>query len=278
MAASPTPQPTTLSLALHPAPEPPRRRGLRVVLRLAVVALLFASAAAAVWVIAASKDAKPPPPRPRFTVPALDVARDTPVPPAVGVPAGVDQRDWARRLSEQTDIPARTLIAYLNAEADMRERAPDCGLTWNTLAGVGRVESHHGRYGGTAIAEDGKLSEPIIGVPLDGSPGVQAIPDTDKGTLDGDAQWDRAVGSMQFLPSTWKRYALRAGDDGATPNPQDVDDAALTAAHYLCASGGNLATGEGWWKAILTYNESLKYGRDVYSGAAAYATKAAGLN
>ncbi|MCA1656054.1 MAG: lytic murein transglycosylase, partial [Pseudonocardiaceae bacterium] len=53
------------------------------------------------------------------------------------------------------------------------------------------------------------------------------------------------------------------------------DDAALTAARYLCASGGDLASAAGWWQAVLTYNESVAYGRDVFSGADAYARAAA---
>jgi membrane-bound lytic murein transglycosylase B len=80
---------------------------------------------------------------------------------------------------------------------------------------------------------------------------------------------------MQFLPSTWARWATRASADGQPPDPQNVDDAALTAARYLCASGGNLSTGKGWWKAVLAYNESVAYARDVFSAADAYARSAA---
>jgi membrane-bound lytic murein transglycosylase B len=124
------------------------------------------------------------------------------------------------------------------------------------------------------VGADGRLSPPVIGIALDGSPGVRAIRDTDRGRLDGDTAWDRAVGAMQFLPSTWARWATRASSDGAPPDPQNVDDAALAAARYLCASGGNLSTGKGWWKAVLTYNESTAYARNVFSAADAYARAA----
>ncbi len=241
---------------------------------LVVTALVTLGAVTVVLLDDAGNDPKPPPP---FTVTSLDVRPGTAVPPVPPVPSGPELDDWASKVSRATDIPARTLIAYARAETQMRGRLPDCKLTWITLAGVGRVESHHGKYGGTRVGEDGTLSKPIIGVPLDGSPGVRAIPDTDQGRLDGDAQWDRAVGSMQFLPSTWQEWSLRASGDGAAPDPQNVDDSALTAGRYLCESGGDLSTGEGWWKAVMTYNESTKYGRDVYSGAAAYARKAAEL-
>ncbi|GLZ39827.1 murein transglycosylase [Actinokineospora sp. NBRC 105648] len=271
MAASPTPPPTTLALLMEPSPEPSRPRR-RWVGRVLLVVVLVALGAGAV-VLFESVDDSPPADRfERFTVADLDVEVGALPPVGAAVP---QTREWADRLAAVTDIPARTLVAYLNAEAAIRGSQPDCKLSWVTLAGVGRVESHHGRYGGTRVGEDGQLSKPIIGVPLDGSPGVQAIQDTDGGRLDGDPRWDRAVGSMQFLPATWARWSQRANGDGRQADPQNVDDSALTAARYLCAMGGDLSTGPGWWKAVLTYNESKKYGRDVYSGADAYARKAA---
>lgn len=219
-----------------------------------------------------------PVPKPRFAVPVLEVTPGSAVPHAgtsVPAPDQVAVAEWAERVSGRTDIPVRTLLAYASAELAMRASAPGCHLSWTTLAGVGRVESHHGRFQGTQIRDDGRLSQPIIGLALDGSPGLRAIRDTDQGQLDGDVQWDRAVGHMQFLPATWSRWAARASNDGNLPDPQNVDDSALTAARYLCASGGDLATGRGWWKAVLTYNESVRYGRDVFSGADAYAKAAA---
>ena len=131
-------------------------------------------------------------------------------------------------MSDKTEIPVRSLVAYAEAELSLRVTDPACNITWATLAGVGRVESHHGSYGGSRVGEDGTLTPPIVGIPLDGSPGVLAIPDTDGGRLDGDAQWDRAVGAMQFLPATWARWGVRAGGDGAAPDPQNIDDAALS--------------------------------------------------
>ncbi len=274
VAASPTPPTTTLPDEPQQSPEPRAgRRGLLVRLLVALVLLALGVGTAALLTAVNTPDG-PAVRQPRFAVPALDVAPGAAAPQARPVPAAPDLRAWADRVAARTDIPARTLVAYVNAEVAIRARVPGCNLAWTTLAGVGRVESHHGRYSGTRVNEDGRLSKPIIGVPLDGSPGVQAIRDTDAGRLDGDTEWDRAVGSMQFLPATWARWALRANDDGTPADPQNVDDAALTAARYLCASGGDLATGAGWWKAVLTYNESNRYARDVYSGADAYARKA----
>jgi membrane-bound lytic murein transglycosylase B len=263
----------------RPAPEPPPRR------KLGWLILLVAALIAGVTVVVIGFDRRQPlttpaPPPPGFEVPELNAAPGAAVPTATAIAqgrTGTSLSAWAERLSEETQIPARSLVAYAEAEIAVRTSDPDCGINWATLAGVGRVESHHGRYGGSRIGDDGTLAPPIIGIPLDGSPGVRAIPDTDGGRLDGDTQWDRAVGAMQFLPTTWARWGVRANGDGAAPDPQDLDDAALSAAGYLCASGGDLSSAAGWWQAVLTYNESVTYGRNVFDGADAYAKAAAEL-
>jgi membrane-bound lytic murein transglycosylase B len=228
-------------------------------------------------------DAGPPP----FEVPQLNVRPGSAVPHDADIapdkaraetrPTTAAVRDWATTLAEKTQIPSRSLVAYAEAELSVRTSTPRCGLSWSTLAGVGRVESHHGEYNGSDVGDDGRLSPPIVGIPLDGSPGVRAIPDTDRGRLDGDAKWDRAVGAMQFLPATWSRWGARASRDGKAPDPQNIDDAALAAARYLCSSGGNLATAAGWWRAVMTYNSSVTYGQNVFSGADAYAKAATTL-
>lgn len=213
---------------------------------------------------------------PDFEVPELDVAPGAAVPTGTAVSSGTDGvTAWAERLSKKIQVPARALVAYAQAEVATTQSTPGCKITWATLAGVGRVESQHGLHDGTRIGADGVLTPPIIGIALDGSPGVRAVPDTDGGRLDGDTQWDRAVGAMQFLPSTWERWGMRASGDGLPPDPQNIDDAALTAARFMCHRGGDLATAEGWWKAVFSYNTSTVYGQEVFSGADAYAKAAA---
>jgi membrane-bound lytic murein transglycosylase B len=222
----------------------------------------------------------PTSPPPGFEVPELDVAPGAAVPTATAVAPGADSStvsEWAKQLSKKTEIPVRSLVAYAGAEIATKRTTPTCNINWATLAGVGRVESHHGRYNGTVIGSNGVLTPPIIGIALDGSPGVRAVPDSDGGRLDGDIQWDRAVGAMQFLPTTWARWGVRANADGAPPDPQNIDDSALSAARYLCARGGDLSSAQGWWQAVLAYNQSVIYGKDVFSGADAYAKAAASL-
>jgi membrane-bound lytic murein transglycosylase B len=209
------------------------------------------------------------PTAPAFTIPYLAVAAGSAVPTVPPpLPAStVSQARWITRVAAHTDIPTRALTAYVQAAA---LTAPSCHLTWATLAGIGRIESDHGQHHGDSIGTDGVEATPVIGPVLDGSPGVQRIPDTDRGLLDGDSVWDHAVGPMQFLPSRWRTLGVRASGDGKAADPQDIDDAALTAARYLCASG-DLAVPGRWWAAAFHYNNSLDYGRAVFSAAVAYA-------
>ncbi|MCA1670751.1 MAG: lytic murein transglycosylase, partial [Actinobacteria bacterium] len=177
---------------------------------------------------------------------------------------------WASRMSQATGIPARALEAYANAHAVLAAEQPGCNLTWVTLAGIATVESGHGTYRGRTLLPEGLPSSPIIGIPLNGVPGVRAIGDTDSGLLDGDTLWDRAVGPFQFIPSTWARWRADANGDGRT-DPQNIDDGALAAARYLCAGGRSLNSGDAWLRAVLSYNKSVEYAQQVYGFAQTYA-------
>jgi membrane-bound lytic murein transglycosylase B len=100
--------------------------------------------------------------------------------------------------------------------------------------------------------------------------GNMKIPDTDRGKLDGDPRLDRAMGPMQFIPETWRLYGVDANNDGKV-NPDNIDDAALSAAGYLCWRGKNLAKPRGWMDALRAYNLSDQYARTVRDWATAYA-------
>ncbi len=165
----------------------------------------------------------------------------------------------------ELNIPELVLQAYQQAA----DGAPDrCGLRWEVLAGIGKIESNHASGG--RLTATGDTVTPIVGPVLNGSGPVAAIRDSDNGRWDGDAVWDRAVGPMQFIPGTWKRFATDGNGDGEA-NPHNVFDAAASAAAYLCAGGADLSTDAGLRSALLRYNRSTAYVNSVIRWINAYA-------
>lgn len=177
--------------------------------------------------------------------------------------------DWAEETAAEHAIPKRAMAAYAGAALRMAETHPECNMGWNTLAGVGSVESSHASIGDSGLDAAGVAQPSIIGPVLDGSDGVMEIQDSDNGELDGDDEWDRAVGPMQFLPETWDRYAVDGNLDGDT-DPQQIDDAVLTAGVYLCQSTDDLTVDDDWVVAVTTYNQSMAYARDVAATAVSF--------
>jgi membrane-bound lytic murein transglycosylase B len=163
--------------------------------------------------------------------------------PTVGVPGG------------GAGLPTTVLDAYLRAEASVALTDAACHLPWQLLAAIGQVESGQARGG--AVDANGTTYSPILGPVLDGN-GFANISDTDNGVYDGDSLHDRAVGPMQFIPSTWASWGADGNGDGAS-DPNNVYDAALAAAHYLCADGRDLAVPADMDRAILGYNHSQEY-------------------
>lgn len=135
------------------------------------------------------------------------------------------------------DIPPSTRAAYERAALRYNLDGPFI------LAGVGKVETNHGRS---------KL------------PGVSS----------GVNSYGCCAGPMQFMVSrqagcrtscysdpskgTWEAYAVDGDGDGRL-NVYDIDDAIMTGAHYLSANG---APGD-WRAALFVYNRSEAYGREV---------------
>ena len=71
-------------------------------------------------------------------------------------------------------IPMIALNAYRNAERMMASASPGCGISWNLLAGIGRIESVHANGGATDAR--GTAVDPIYGPALDGTlPGNEVI-------------------------------------------------------------------------------------------------------
>lgn len=172
-------------------------------------------------------------------------------------------------------IPDVVLSAYVQAAARLEEYRGCRGMSWPVLAGIGKVESDHAA--GRGISASGDVDPPIIGPRLDGSgAGGNTTPhtDSDGGRWDGDDEFDRAVGPMQFIPATWALHGLDATGDGAA-DPHNVFDAAWSAAVYLCVSNPtaeavDFTDPEDLEAALLRYNHSASYVQEVMGHIADY--------
>ncbi|MGW2559764.1 lytic transglycosylase domain-containing protein [Streptomyces sp. NPDC001514] len=161
----------------------------------------------------------------------------------------------------EAGIPATVLAAYKQAETALAASDPACRLPWQLLAAIGKVESGQARGG--RVDANGTTTSPILGPVLNGV-GFADISDTDHGAYDGDRTHDRAVGPMQFIPSTWETWGQDANNDGRR-DPNNIYDAALAAGKYLCAGGRDLSLQRDLDRAILSYNHSQEYLRTVLS-------------
>jgi hypothetical protein len=210
-------------------------------------------------------------PLPAPADPHTQVPLNQPGNPAVALPANpTPGSTGVTRELAGTGIPLRVFRSYVAAERTMATFVPECHLSWSLLAAIGRVESNHGRFGGAVVGADGTARPPIYGPALDGANGTAAIGDTDRGRLDGLTTGDRAVGPMQFIPGTWARFGTDGNGDGVA-DPQNVDDASITAARYLCYGHGDLTVEGNRWRAVLSYNQSTSYAAQVLALADSYA-------
>ncbi|WP_232074738.1 lytic transglycosylase domain-containing protein [Phytohabitans suffuscus] len=191
-------------------------------------------------------------------------------PPAGGRPADV-LAAWANQTGNKLEVPWVAMQAYGYAELVIARTRPGCNLKWTTLAAIGKIESNHGRHNAT-LGTDGTSSPRILGPVLDGTGSTQRIDDTDNGVLDGDITYDRAVGAMQFIPSTWKQHEVDADNDGVK-DVNDIDDAALAAGNYLCQGGRDMNLATDWWNAILSYNDVRPYAQAVFDAANDYGSR-----
>ena len=166
-------------------------------------------------------------------------------------------------------IPSAALSAYQRAATVINAADATCKIDWPLIAAIGRVESNHGRANDNRLSAEGISTPGIFGLPLNGTGNVSQITDTDGGQYDGDTSFDRAIGPMQFIPSTWAMVGVDADGDGKR-NPQDINDSALATAVYLCSGNDNLSTDKGAGAAVYRYNHSQAYVTTVLGVADAF--------
>lgn len=206
------------------------------------------------------------PPRVPFALPAIDRFDDLrPTSPPSAAAAQQEKVNLRTRpLPRPATVRTHTVTGadldrvsvLVDAYRSAAAAAPEsCRLPIALLAAIGQVES--GSAGGRVIGSDHRVRPGIFGPLLDGGP-FAVIRDTDSGSFDGNSVWDRAVGPMQFIPSTWV-WAGVDGDGDGRADPQNVYDAAHSAAGYLCRYGRDLTLQPDLRAAIYSYNQSDEY-------------------
>ena len=165
----PPPQPPTVA-----APRPRRHRWWLALLAVLLIGSGVLVARYALPKSAPSPGAAPPPATGRAQ-PAPVISGEI-IPPTGGTPViTVPARpadalsDWAAQVAPAAQIPLVALQAYGYAQLSLEGTAPQCHLSWTTLAGIGQVESHHGQLGGAVLSPTGRSIPPILGPPLDGT-------------------------------------------------------------------------------------------------------------
>lgn len=159
-------------------------------------------------------------------------------------------------------IPGIVLKAYKLAAKRVAAESPQCKLPWYLLAGIGRIESGHAGNGN--VDAYGNSRNAIRGPALDGTlAGNEVI-------KHGDG-YARAMGPMQFIPSTWAAWGSDANGDGKA-DPDNIFDATYSAGRYLCAGVTDFMSAPNRVNNVLRYNHSVAYANNVLAWAAAYAT------
>jgi len=139
-------------------------------------------------------------------------------------------------------IPPVALSAYRKAERTMATADPGCGLSWNLLAGIGRIES----------------------TPTGNPAAMRSV-------------YTKSTGPKKLSTATWARFATDGDGDGKS-DPRNPFDATLATARHLCSSGLNFHNHAQLMTALLRYNDSLAFAENVLGWAAAYATGSIPIN
>lgn len=231
-------------------PRPARRRLLVALLAIVLAAGTFVAVlkfAPERGTAAPSHSGEQPPP---------PAATDTPGPQPPREQSDAFQ-SWVGQVANWLDIPERAMRGYAETTRTLGQEQPDCHLSWVTLAAIGRTTTDHGRAQGNAIGEDGIMTEPLGTVKLRDFYGkVVSAP--------------KALGPMQLPPALWKKWQPDTPD--AEPNVQNIDDAALATGRALCASGGDLSSGEQWWSGVRAIQDAPLFLHRVLATANVYGT------
>lgn len=169
-------------------------------------------------------------------------------PPSAVGGLGGEPTDFARE-----DIPTEYLALYQTAATSQK-----CTIPWAILAGVGKVESDHGRWPGPGITS--------------GHNDWGAAGPMQFGALAGSAAGNSWGGQpiMDTADRPDQGWGMDGDNDGVV-NVYHPADAIPAAANYLCDHGADGGTLDAYRNAIYGYNHAWWYVDDVMDYARRYA-------
>src|SRR5690625_5593942 len=91
--------------------------------------------------------------------------------------------DWSESVAAEHAIPRRAMAAYAGAALRTAETHPECYLGWNTLAGIGSVDTSNASIDGAGLDAIGVAAAGSLGPGLDGCEGVMTVDATEEGAL-----------------------------------------------------------------------------------------------
>ena len=123
--------------------------------------------------------------------------------------------------------------------------------------GITRVESRHGTFGGSTLLVTGGTSQRIVGIPLDGDEQHRAHPRHRRRRARRRPGLRPRRRPMQFIPSTWRRYAADGNGDGDA-DPNNIYDAAPPRP-VTCARPARCRRTTSMTRGFFSYNHSDAY-------------------
>jgi len=161
----------------------------------------------------------------------------------------------AARMLGSTDVDGLSVVtvdAYIRAA----ERS-SCSVDWALLAGIGKIESNHGRIGGASVARTGKVSTNILGPLLDGGQTEREQAEAEQVDEDQRAVVVEAVRAAQRAVreafAKWRLYRYVFGQQLGMSAAELADAAGDTGngfAVIVDSDGGRLDGNDRWDRAI----------------------------
>lgn len=166
----------------------------------------------------------------------------------------------AKAASDVTGVRPAFLLAILKQESSWGKNVGQCFLV-DPNTGTGRGKNTGNIY--QRVMKPTRDVQPFLAITKelgrDPYNTLVSCPHPDYG-------YGGAMGSAQFIPSTWMGYKDRLAELlGHIPDPWDLTDAFTASAVKLANGGANVQTYDAEWKAAMLYYAGSRWNNPVYA-------------